>query len=105
MVTRIRRGARAHLYITEWFKERGLNDEKVGLRLEKDRATIFRWRTEQHRLNPEKIAALAHVLEVEPEELWRPPSRPSLDAAIKDAPDDVQNMAYDIVVRMAGKAS
>lgn len=105
MVTRIRRGARAHLYITEWFAHRGLNDEKVGNRLELDRATVHRWRKEQHRLNPEKIAALAHVLDIEPEELWRPPTKRSLDAALKDAPENIQDMAYDIVARMAGKAS
>lgn len=105
MVTGIRKGARGHLYIEEWFKERGLNDEKVGLRLDKDRATIHRWRKEQHRLNPEKIAALAHVLDLEPEELFRPPRRRSIDAALKGADDDVLDMAYDIVVRMMGKAS
>jgi hypothetical protein len=79
----IRRGARTHLYIEEWFKERGLNDEKVGNRIGVDRATVFRWRKEQHRLNPEKIAALADALDLEPQELWRPPQRPSLDALVR----------------------
>lgn len=104
MATNIRRGARAHLYIEEWFKKRGLNDEKVGLRLGKDRATIHRWRKEQHRLNPEKIAALASVLDIEPEELWRPPADRSLDVVVKDSSKEVQDMAYDIVARMVGKA-
>lgn len=101
----IRRGARPHLYIEEWFRERGLNDEKVGNRIGVDRATVFRWRKEQHRLNPEKIAALAEALDLEPQELWRPPTRPSLDALVKDSSDDVVNMAFDIVKRMAGGRS
>ncbi len=104
MVTNIRKGARGHLYIEEWFIERGLNDEKVGLRLDKDRATIHRWRKEQHRLNPAKIAALAHVLDLEPEELFRPPGRRSLDAIVKGSDSNTQDMIYDIVARMAKKA-
>lgn len=102
MATRIRKGVRPHLYVTEWFENRGLNDEKVGARVGVDRATIFRWRKEQHRLNPDKIAALAKALDIEPQELWRPPARPSLDALVKDASDDVVSMAFDIVKRMAG---
>ncbi len=107
MVTRIRKRARVHLYITEWFEERGLNDEQIANRLDPpvDRATVFRWRKEQHRLNPEKIGKLAQALDLEPEELYRPPGTPSLDAIIRDAPDDVRSMATDIVRRMVGKAS
>lgn len=107
MVTRIHRRARHHLYITEWFEARGLNDEQVANRLTPpvDRATVFRWRKEQHRLNPEKIGKLADALDIDSTDFYRPPSRPSLDAIIKDASDEVQNMAADIVRRMVGKGS
>lgn len=107
MATRIREGSRFHLYITEWFEERGLNDEQVANRLDPpvDRATVFRWRKEQHRLNPEKIGKLAHALDLEPEELYRPPGRPSIDAILRDADDNTRDMAADIVRRMVGKAS
>jgi transcriptional regulator with XRE-family HTH domain len=102
MVTTVRRGSRGHLYIEEWFEVRGLNDEKVGNRIGVDRATVHRWRKQQHRLNPGKIAVLAEALDLEPEELFRPPGkRPSLDALIKDASDDVVDMAFDVVKRMA----
>jgi transcriptional regulator with XRE-family HTH domain len=104
MVTKIRRGVRGHLYIEEWFRERGLNDEKVANRIGVARETVFRWRKEQHRLNPEKIAQLASALDLEPPELWRPPgSGPSLDAMIQGSPPDTQAMIADIVRRMAGK--
>ena len=87
MVTRIRKGARRHLYIEEWMAYRGLSDEKLANRLEVARETVTRWRGQQHRLNPDKIAAIASALDCEPEELWHPPSRPSLDALVKDRPD------------------
>lgn len=101
----IRRGARGHLYIEEWFQERGLNDEKIGNRIGVDRATVFRWRKEQHRLNPQKIAALAEALDLEPADLWRPPARRSLDALVKDAPDEVVDLAFDVVKRMTAGRS
>lgn len=108
MATNIRKGARVHLYITEWFDAKDLNDEKVGNRLGVDRATVFRWRKEQNRLNPAKIAALASALEIEPEDFWRPPpppdAPPSLDKLVEGAPDNIRAMAVDIVRRMAGKA-
>ena len=89
--------ARGHLYIEEWMKELGLTDEKLGLRMDKSRTTIWRWRTEQHRLNPEKIADIATAMGLEPDQLWRTPSRPSLDALVKNASDDMVKKAADVV--------
>lgn len=109
MVTRIGKKRRLHLYIQEWMENRGLSDEQLGLRMGVARATVWRWRSEQHRLNPEKIEALARALDLEPQDLWRPPSepilpgRPSLDEMIKDAPEDLQNTATDIVRRLVSR--
>jgi transcriptional regulator with XRE-family HTH domain len=92
MVTRIRRGGRGHLYIEEWMAERGLSDERLAGRLGVARETVTRWRGQQHRLNPDKIAALASALDMEPQELWQPPGRPSLDALVIDAADIVRRL-------------
>jgi hypothetical protein len=43
MVTRIGGKRRAHLYIKEHMDRLGLSDETLGLRMGKDRATIWRW--------------------------------------------------------------
>lgn len=102
--TRIRAGGRAHLYIEEWFEARGLNDEKVGNRIGRDRATVHRWRKEQHRLNPGKLAELAAALDLEPAELFRPPSSgPSLDVMVKDTDPNDRDMIVDVVRRLANK--
>lgn len=66
---------------------RGLSDERLAGRLGVARETVTRWRRQQHRLNPDKIAAIANALDCEPEDLWRPPTRPSLDAMVKALPD------------------
>lgn len=106
MVTRIGpKRLRRRLYIDEWMAERNLSDEKLGQRLGVARQTVFRWRREQWRLDTEKQILLAEALGIEPEELWRPPSRPSLDAIVKNAPEELQATAADIVRRLVGKAS
>lgn len=105
MVTRIGQRRRVHLYVKEWMDARGLSDEKLGNRLGVARETVWRWRTEQHRLNPEKLAQLASALDIEPQDFYRPPTRPSLDAIVEDAPDDLRNTAVDIVRRLVGRNS
>jgi transcriptional regulator with XRE-family HTH domain len=103
MATRIGRKAQAHLYIREWLDFRGLSDEKAASRLGIDRTTVWKWRTQPRRLTRDKIESLAVLLDIEPEELYRPPNRPSLDAMVKDAPEDIQDMAVDIVRRLVGR--
>lgn len=100
MATRIRKGVRGHLYLDEWFEYRGLNDEKVAQRVGVGRQTIWKWRKEQHRLDPGKIAQLADALDCEPMQLWMPPNRPSLDAIVKDADKDLRDAVVDVVRRL-----
>lgn len=84
---------------------RGLSDEKVASRLGIDRTTVWKWRTQPRRLTRDKIASLAVILDIEPMELYRPPSRPSLDAMVANAPPEVQEMAVDIVRRLVGRGT
>lgn len=100
---RIGRQRQAHIYLKEWMEARGLSDEKVASRLGIDRTTVWKWRTQPRRLTRDKIASLAVILDIEPMELYRPPSRPSLDALVQDAPEDIQKMAVDIVRRLVGR--
>lgn len=105
MATRLRKGARTHLYITEWMEHRTISDERLGNRLGVGRETVWRWRNEQHRLNPEKIAALASALDCEPQDLWRLPGSQSLDSIVQNAPEDLRATAADIVRRLVSRAS
>jgi len=105
MVTRIRKGARVHLYIREWIDYRELSDETMAGRLGVARETVWRWANQQHRLNPEKIAALAYALDIEPEDLWHMPTRRSVDAILKDVTDEMHETAVDIVQRLTRRAS
>ena len=96
---------RLHLYIKEHRERMGLTQEQVGLRRGVSKGTVSRWETQQHRLNPEKIAAIADALGIEPDQLWRPPGDESLDAMVKDAPDELRKTAIDIVRRLVRQVS
>jgi transcriptional regulator with XRE-family HTH domain len=101
MVTKIYKGRRGHLFVAEWMADRGINDERLANRLGVARETVTRWRTQQHRLNPDKIAAIASALDLEPVELFRPPTgRPSLDALIEGLPAEQQDATVDIMKRL-----
>lgn len=105
MVTKVIGNKRnLHLYITEWREAQKLSIEQVAGRVEKARETVWRWENEQHRLNPAKIGLLAEALGIEPEQFYHLPSRPSLDALVKNSSDDTVNTAYDIVARLAKRA-
>lgn len=68
--------------------ERGLDDKALAKKLHVSRVTVTRYREQQHRLDVVKIARIAKALDIEPEELWRPPGRTSIDAMLKGESDD-----------------
>lgn len=105
MVTRIGQRRLRRLFIKEWMDAKEVSDEKAANRIGVARETVYRWRVEQHRLNPEKIALLASALDIQPEEFYRQPGRRSLDALVKDAPPEIQDMAVDILERLVKRAS
>jgi transcriptional regulator with XRE-family HTH domain len=104
MVTRIRKNAKLHLYIEEWMENRGLNDGGLGSRMGVSATTVWRWRNEQHRLDPPKIAAIANALDLEdPRDLFRPPTRPGIP--LDELGDDDYRTVRDLANRLARKAS
>jgi transcriptional regulator with XRE-family HTH domain len=105
MVTRIHKMARRRLFLREHRKAKGVSAEAMAGRLGIERESLLRLERELHRVNSEKQAAYAHALDMEPEDLWRPPGNPSIDAMVHDAPENVRSMVVDIVRRMVGKAS
>lgn len=105
MVTRIGKKQRVHLYIEEWMAFKGMSYEDIGRRLDKSRTTVWRWVKEQHRLDPSKIAALAHAMDLKGQDFWRIPPRESLDAMVEAVPDDVFDRIKDIIQTLTRRAS
>jgi len=103
MVTHIRKSARRRLFLKEHREAKGVSAEVMAGRLDIERESVYRLEREPWRVNSEKQAAYAAALDIEPEDLWRPPGTPSLDALISSAPDDLKAMAADIVRRLVAR--
>lgn len=109
MVTRIRKSAKARVYLREWRKARGLDAVTLAGRLEIERESYYRLEREPQTLSAGELAKLEDAMNLQPGQLWRPPPQdgdlPSLDDIVRNAPPDVQEMAVDIVRRMVTKGS
>lgn len=103
VVTRIHKTVPRRLFLKEWREHVGLSVEQLAGRLEIERESVYRWEREPRRVNPDKQAAYAAALGIDPADLWRLPTRPSLDALVRGQPDALQDMAADIVQRLIAR--
>lgn len=101
MATRIRKGARTHLYIAQWRERAGLSVEQLAGRLDVDRVTMWRWETGRRKVSPAIQAAIAKALDIEASDLWHlPNTRPSIDAMVRGVSDETFSTVVDIVRRL-----
>jgi hypothetical protein len=113
MIARIGPKKPRRFYVAEWIEASGLSYDAIGGRLDPPlaRNTVWRWVNEPWRLNPEKMAALAAAIQIEPQDFWRPPppkgepERPSVDRMLEDADPELYQTAVDIVQRLTRRAS
>jgi transcriptional regulator with XRE-family HTH domain len=104
--TRIRKGARPHLYIREWMEHLGVSADDMAGRLGvASRSTVWKRYKEQHRLDEGKIQQFADALGISRAQLNFPPGVESLDAIAENATLEQRQMAADVLKRMLGKAS
>jgi transcriptional regulator with XRE-family HTH domain len=103
MPTRIRQGAKAHLYITEWLEYRDLSVIQIAGRLGIDRSTIYKWINGNRKFPVGALMEIADQLNCSLNDLCGPPppsnspSRPSLDALVSGDPDDLVKKAADMI--------
>jgi len=104
MVTRIYRHQQGYPRLAEWMKRKGIDDKRLAERLDGiTRESVTRWRTQRRRPKPENVAALAHALGIEEDQLWQlppPEKRPSIDAILKDASDEIVQKIADLAAFM-----
>jgi DNA-binding Xre family transcriptional regulator len=93
----IRKGAKPHLYIREWIEHRDISVIQLAGRLGVDRSAVYKWLSGDRRLETGTVAHIAEALGCLPQDLWRPPSRPSLDALLADQPDSMVSKAAEMI--------
>lgn len=98
MVTRPK--LKRRLFLKEHREAQGISATLMGVKLGIERESVYRLEREPWRVNSRKQAEYAHALGIEPEDLWRAPGTPSLDAMVSSAPDEIRAMAADIVRRL-----
>jgi transcriptional regulator with XRE-family HTH domain len=103
MVTRIHKSARRRLFLKEHREHKGVSAEAMAGRLDIERESVYRLEREQWRVKSETQLAWADALGIEPEDLWRLPETPSVDALLSQASPEVKEMAADIVRRLVAK--
>jgi transcriptional regulator with XRE-family HTH domain len=80
-----------------------LSDTKLAGRIGVARETIYRWRTEQHRLDPGKMGAIADALGIEPDDLWYPPTKRTNLNALAQNLDDHDFETVEITIKRLAK--
>src|SRR5882672_1037808 len=103
------------LYITEHMNAQRISDAELGGRFGVSRQTVFRWRTEQRRLNIAELQAIAEVLKTDLAGLLEPPEsqtpgphkkQVSFDAAGRHITDpEARERIAKIIQDMRGGAS
>jgi len=85
------------LYIAEWREARGLTQERLAERLGTTGMTVSRWETGKSSVNTSVMSALADAFDIEPEELFRHPDRPSADSLLRGQSEAVRKQAIAII--------
>lgn len=108
MITRIRKGAKAHVYLREWRKYKGVKATTMADRLEIERESYYRLERNPKTLSVAEVTELAEALGIDAPDMWGPPPeigqppRTSLDAIVKDMPESQVAGFADMLRRAVG---
>lgn len=85
-----------YVFLAEHMADAGIGDQELADKIGADRVTVTRYRSHQSRINLPKLDQIARALGRKPEALFAPPApptRPSLDARLTEAPDTLVQRA------------
>lgn len=105
MVTRIRKGAKPHIYLREWRKAKNLRAIDMAERLGIERESYYRIERTPERINLEEMVELADRLGIEPEQLFGPPeAAESVDAVLRRGTPEQRDIVLGLAKRLVGRA-
>lgn len=105
MVTKIYQSRPRRLFIQEWQDKWDISPETMASRLGIARESYYRILRETHRINTERLEQLAEAMghHMTPQDFYRPPERPSIDALLENADDDTRETVFDLARRLTNK--
>jgi len=97
MVTRIGPKTPRRNFLAKWRQKRELTQEQLADRVGTYKAQISNWEGGKRSLSFDVQTALAEALDIEPQDLFRDPDRPSADELLRNASPQVLNEAIEII--------
>jgi transcriptional regulator with XRE-family HTH domain len=97
MVTRIGPKTPRRNFLAKWRTKRKLTQEQLADRVGTYKAQISNWEGGKRALTFDVQSALAEALDIEPQDLFRDPDRPSADELLRDASPQILNEAIEII--------
>lgn len=85
------------IYLKEWREARGLTQAQLAGRLGVTDVTVSRWELGKALLNTDVLAAISEALNIEPQDLYHPPDRPSVESLLRDQPEEVRDQAINLI--------
>lgn len=97
-VTRIGRRRPVRLFINEWMQHRGKTQVDIANRLEVgSTGTISKKLAKPEKMSIEWLAKFAWALDVEVEDLYRDPNRPTQEDLLRDVDESKRTMLIEMI--------
>src|SRR6185503_2595298 len=99
MVTKIHPRRPRRVFLAEWREHRGLTQKQLADRLGCDVMTVSRWELQKVAISTDALAALAEALsgDMEPEDLYHDPEKPTPNQLLRGQPPEIQEQALSII--------
>lgn len=93
------------VYFKEWREKKELTQEQLAERIGTTHVTVSRMETGSRQWNSGYLAALAHALGIEPQDLFHHPDKPTIDELLRHASPDERVRAVEVVKALSKLAS
>lgn len=99
MPVRIGPKKQRRIFLAAWREHRHLTQEQLALRLGTTTMTVSRWERQVTQMNTDTMDAVAEALggNLEAEDLYHHPDRPTPNQLLRDQPQDIQDQALSII--------
>lgn len=99
MPTRIGPKVQRKIYLAEWREHLNLTQEQLAQRIGKTAMTVSRWERQETQMNKSTMDAVAEALrgDMEGEDLYYHPDRPSANMLLRGQPIEIVDQAIKLI--------